>query len=78
LKNATCWLYFSLSGLSQSVCVPLVVLKDFRFRKVVKQGYAGAQYSIGVMYDKDYGVQQGYKVVAEWFQKVADQGNADA
>ena len=43
-------------------------------RKVAEQGYAHAQYSLGVMYDKGEGVRQNYSKAKEWYGKACNSG----
>ena len=47
-------------------------------RLLADQGYAGAQYNLGVMYDHGQGVPQNYAEAAKWYRKAADQGYAVA
>jgi len=44
----------------------------------VKQGHPVAQTNLGVMHQFGEGVEQGYKEAAEWYQKAAQQGDAQA
>ncbi|MBQ2481415.1 MAG: SEL1-like repeat protein, partial [Treponema sp.] len=46
--------------------------------KKAEQGYADAQYNLGVMYDCGRGVEQDYEKAFEWYTKAAEQGNAYA
>lgn len=46
--------------------------------KAAANGYADAQYALGLTYACGYGVEQDYTKAAEWYQKAADNGNADA
>ena len=48
------------------------------FEKAANQGYAEAQYKLGVCYDKGLGVGQSYEKAAYWFKKAANQGYAYA
>ena len=48
------------------------------FRKAAEQGYADAQYNLGVMYYHGQGVPQSYVKAAQWHRKAAEQGYADA
>ena len=50
----------------------------FWWRKAAEQGYAQAQYNLGVMYAEGEGVTRDYEKVVEWWQQAADQGFADA
>ena len=45
---------------------------------VAEQGFADAQYSLGVMYDNGRGVIQDYKEAVKWYRKAAEQGYANA
>jgi uncharacterized protein len=42
------------------------------------QGYAHAQYKIGLMYRQGRGVTQNDNEANKWFQKAADQGHLHA
>ena len=46
--------------------------------KAANQGYAGAQYNLGLMYHKGHGVRQDYQKAVEWYTKAANQGIAEA
>ena len=48
------------------------------YRKAAEQGYANAQYNLGVMYDNGEGVPQDYQEAMSWYRKAAEQGNASA
>ncbi len=50
----------------------------FWIRKAADQGYAAAQFSLGLMYANGRGVPQDYAQARAWFRKAADQGDADA
>lgn len=43
-----------------------------------EQGYVSAQYNLGYMYDKGYGVEQDYREAEKWYRLAAEQGDADA
>lgn len=43
-------------------------------RKAADQGYAAAQYNLGVMYSEGAGIPQDHAEAAEWYRKAADQG----
>jgi uncharacterized protein len=43
-----------------------------------EQGYAEAQFNLGVRYDNGQGVPQDYKEAAKWWIKAAEQGDARA
>ena len=46
--------------------------------KKAEQGYAVAQYGLGLMYYFGKGVPQDYKQAADWYTKAAEQGHASA
>ncbi len=48
------------------------------YRTLAKQGNAGAQYNIGVMYYNGQGVPQDYAKAVKWYRKATEQGNAGA
>ena len=48
------------------------------WKPLAEQGVSEAQYNIGFMYFKGWGVQQNYAEAAQWFGRAAEQGNADA
>ena len=43
-----------------------------------EQGFTGAQYNLGLMYDNGKGVTQDYKEAVKWYGKAAEQGYAKA
>jgi len=45
---------------------------------LAEQGYAGAQYNLGFMYDKGKGVPENDKTAVKWYTKAAEQGDAAA
>ena len=45
------------------------------FRPLADQGYAGAQFNLGFMYDNGQGVAQDYARAHMWFNLSAAQGN---
>jgi uncharacterized protein len=47
-------------------------------RPLANQGYAAAQYDLGIMYDNGQGVPQNYAEAVKWYRLAADQGYADA
>ena len=48
---------------------------DFKkMLQAAEQGFAAAQYNLGVMYDNGQGVRQNYKIAKEWFGKACDNG----
>jgi len=48
------------------------------WRPLAEQGDVDAQYNLGLMYDKGYGVPQDYVLARQWYEKAAAQGLADA
>ena len=46
--------------------------------KAAEQGYASAQYRLGLMYDNGWGVPKDSVTAVKWFRKAAEQGHADA
>lgn len=48
------------------------------WQKVAEQGYAYAQYNLGIMYQYGQGVEQSNEKAVEWYRKAADQGDPDA
>ncbi|MCT8837399.1 sel1 repeat family protein, partial [Glaesserella parasuis] len=48
------------------------------FKELAEQGYAGAQFNLGLMYDNGLGVNQDYHQAFKWYQKAAEQGDAKA
>jgi TPR repeat protein len=48
------------------------------WRAAADQGHAGAQYSLGYMFDRGRGVAQSDVEAARWLRKAADQEHADA
>jgi len=48
------------------------------FRKAAEQGYAAAQYNLGVCYKKGEGVSQDKAEAVNWYRKAAEQGVAKA
>jgi len=45
-------------------------------RLAAKQGYAKAQYNLGLIYNIGQGVLQDYKTAVRWYRKAAEQGYA--
>jgi len=43
-----------------------------------EQGHAQAQYFLGMMYDKGYGVTEDDQTAIKWYRKAAEQGHIDA
>jgi len=50
----------------------------YEFIQMAEQGDAGAQYSVGVMYENGEGVLQGYSEAVKWYRLAALQGMAKA
>ena len=48
------------------------------YTKAAEQGYAQAQYDLGLCYDKGQGVTQDYTEAVKWYRKAAEQGHAEA
>ena len=48
------------------------------WKPLAEQGSASAQFNLGLMYSKGYGVKQDYTEAAKWNRKAAEQGDADA
>lgn len=48
------------------------------YRKAAEQGYASAQYNIGVMHNNGEGVLQNKRKAAEWYRKAAHRGDSQA
>ena len=64
-------------GLAQAVWADNV--PDFKETfQAAEQGFAAAQYNLGVMYDNGQGVRQDYAQAVQWYLKAAEQGYADA
>ena len=64
-------------GLVQAVWADNV--PDFKKTlQAAEQGYAKAQYNLGVAYEKGKGVRQDYTQAVQWYRKAAEQGYADA
>jgi tetratricopeptide (TPR) repeat protein len=49
-----------------------------QYRRAADQGYAMAQYNLGVMYERAEGVPQNHAAAVEWYRKAAEQGNEGA
>lgn len=48
------------------------------WQPLAEQGYASAQFNLGLMYDKGEGVVQDYKAAVAWHRKAAEQGHVNA
>ena len=46
------------------------------WKPLAEQGHAVAQYNLGVMYDRGYGVLKDYKEAVNWYRKAAKQGHS--
>ncbi len=46
------------------------------YRKAAEQGYASAQFTLGLRYAEGEGVLQDFRLAVAWFRKAADQGYA--
>ena len=44
------------------------------YRQAAEQGYAEAQYALGICYDNGNGVAQNYTEAVKWYLKAAEQG----
>jgi TPR repeat protein len=49
-----------------------------QLRKAAEQGYASAQYNLGVMYEYGKSVSQDYGEALIWYSKAAEQGDETA
>ena len=62
-------MYYTGSGVHQDYA------EAFRwYRKAAEQGYAKAQFNLGVMYYNGYGVRRNFHLSKEWFGKACDSG----
>ncbi len=48
------------------------------WKPLAEEGDATAQYNLGVMYHKGYGVPQDYKEAFRWYRLAAEQGHTKA
>lgn len=48
------------------------------FGVLAHQGYASAQYNLGLMYNNGRGVKQDYKESAKWYRRSVEQGHTEA
>ena len=48
------------------------------FRRAAEQGYACAQWYLGVMYGRQDSVNKDYVKAFDWYRKAAEQGHVDA
>ena len=51
---------------------------EYWFRKAAEQGFASAQFNLGLMYDKGQYVKQDYTEAAKWYRKAAEQNHIKA
>ncbi len=65
--------YYGRGGVNQDYQEAMVW-----YRKAANQGYAGAQYRLGWLYENGSGVKTNFNQAKAWYQKAADQGNAGA
>ena len=63
--------YYGIGGVPQNYAE---VVKWWR--KAAEQGYASAQYNLGLMYKNGEGVPEDDVEAAKWYRKAAEQGNA--
>ena len=64
-------------GLVQAVWADNV--PDFKKTlQAAEQGYAKAQFNLGLMYYNGQGVRQDYTQAVQWYRKAAEQGDAEA
>ena len=57
----------------------IIIIKVIKlWTKCAYQGYTGAQYNLGLMYDKGQGVAQDDSAAMKWYRMAADQGHAGA
>jgi len=47
-------------------------------KPLAEQGYASAQFNLGLLYLHGKGLSQDYVEAAKWFRRAAEQGDADA
>lgn len=48
------------------------------WKPLAEQGSTSAQFNLGIMYSKGYGVKQDDAKAAKWYRKAAEQGDAEA
>ena len=48
------------------------------YRKAAEQGFAEAQYNLGVCYYHGLGVEPDYSEAVKWWRQAAEQGHAEA
>ena len=79
MKHLTKLLATALLALGLNQAVWADDASDFRQTlQLAEQGYAEAQYNLGVMYDSGRGVRQDDDEAFKWFRQAAEQGNTGA
>ncbi len=84
LYTITLFLFFSFSVFADwEAGVDAYQARDYatalkEFKQLAEKGDAGAQYNLGMMYDKGLGVAQDYKEALKWYRLAAEQGFAAA
>ena len=79
MKHLTKLLATALLALGLNQAVWADDASDFRQTlQLAEQGYAEAQYNLGVMYDSGHGVRQDYAEALRWYRQAAEQGHATA
>ena len=56
----------------------ICIFKIVWFLKAAEQGDPEAQYYLGLMYNKGFGLKQDYTEAMNWYLKAAEQDNKDA
>lgn len=73
--------YFSFLSLVMSLFVltSIAFAQNFlEIKEKAAQGFAKAQYNLGLMYFKGEGVKQDFSQAKLWYEKAAAQGDAEA
>ena len=79
MRNLLLTMFLLLSSHSAYACLDHSDKANFdNCLALAEQGYASAQFNLGLMYDKGHGVTQDYKQAVKWYRKAAEQGDADA
>ncbi len=79
MKHLTKLLATALLALGLNQAVWADDASDFRQTlQLAEQGYAEAQYNLGVMYDSGRGVRQDYTEAVKWYREAAEQGDIEA
>ncbi|MEI6818558.1 MAG: tetratricopeptide repeat protein, partial [Verrucomicrobiota bacterium] len=81
--RARCWLpalavVFCLGSFTVSAQDEPPADKIAEWRKAAEQGFAPAQFNLGLCYSKGKGVAKDAVEAAKWYRKSAEQGDADA